>query len=470
MRGKKCIVFTNSRSESEETIERLRGHARKQGDSDAFYVHHGSLSAAIRGKTEQALKNAQGPAIAAATRTLELGIDLGRLERVVQLGAPFTCSSFVQRLGRTGRRGTPAEMRFIARGQASGRNPFDQIAWDMIQNIAIIQLYLEEHWVETPREKPCPFSVLFHQTLSILTQSPLKPPELARRVLTLPGMERVSQEEFRAFLSHALDKNLIEKVEDGELLVGVEGERLTNSYRFYSVFQDTSGYKVYSKERELGEVDALPEVDDVLMLAGRTWQVVEVDPARGCVYVNPTRARKVTKWDGGGREVDEKIIQRMRRVLEEDAEYGYLQTRAREHLAEARDIARRAGILSSSVTGEGGHLLVHPWLGTRKLSTLGILLRASLKESLGIYRVAKDTLYLDLQYDPSIGSFLEKLTELLKSVKESDVYFDGFKDPELMVDRYDAYVPRRLLEQAYRKNVLDIDGLRNSWGKGVKGA
>ncbi len=464
VRGKKCIIFTNSRSESEETIEKLRADAREAGDPDVYYVHHGSLSAAIRNETEQALKNAQGPAVAAATRTLELGIDLGGLERVVQLGAPFTCSSFVQRLGRSGRRGTPAEMRYIVRGMMEGDNPFDLILWELIRNIAITQLYLEEHWVETPREKAYPYSVLFHQTLSILSQSALKPPELARRVLTLPGLMNVPLDDFRALLRHALEVDLIQKTEDGDLIVGLAGEKLTNSYRFYSVFQDASGYKVFSRERELGEIDALPNVDDILMLAGRKWRVVDVDPGRGCAYVEPTKARKVTGWSGGGGEIDDRIVQRMRRVLEEDDSYGYLQEGALKHLQEARKIARRAGILSSAVTGEGGRLMVHPWLGTRKLITLARLLKTAFKEPLGLYRVDVDQklLYLDLQRDPSAGDFLMKLNELLTAVGESDIIFDGSSDRELAFDRYDPQVPRELLEKAYIRNVLDILGLKTA--------
>jgi len=460
VRGKKCIIFTNNRSQSEETIEKLRADAREAGEPDVFYVHHGSLSKAIRSETEMALKNAQGPAIAAATRTLELGIDLGGLERVVQLGAPFTCSSFVQRLGRSGRRGTPAEMRYVVRGVMEGDNPFDLILWDLIQNIAITQLYLEERWVETPREKPCPYSVLLHQTLSILSQSALKPPELARRVLTLPGLRSVPLEDFRKLLRHALETDLIQKTEDGDLIVGLAGETLTNSYRFYSVFQDDSGYKVFSRERELGEIDELPNIDDILMLAGRKWRVVDVDPKRGCAYVEPTKARKVTRWSGGGGEIDDKIVQRMKKVLEEDFEYGYLQKGALKHLQEAREIARRAGILSSAISGEGGHLMMHPWLGTRKLKTLAILLNTAFKEPLGVFLVDQRWLYLDLQRNPSAGDFLAKLSELLMDVDEGDIILDDIPSPKLAIDRYDPQVPRELLEKAYVRNLLDIPGLK----------
>ncbi|MFB5270054.1 helicase-related protein, partial [Paenibacillus enshidis] len=111
--SKKAIIFVNSRSEAELTVLGLRQLAAKRQERDIFHVHHGSLSTTLRNEAETALKAGSGPAVTAATLTLELGIDLGELDRVVQLGAPQSASSFVQRLGRTGRRkGRGSEMVF----------------------------------------------------------------------------------------------------------------------------------------------------------------------------------------------------------------------------------------------------------------------------------------------------------------------------------------------------------------------
>lgn len=462
VRGRKCIVFTNSRSESEETIDALKETGKVKGESDSFYVHHGSLSAAVRAETELALKNAEGPTIAAATRTLELGIDLGGLDRVAQIGATSSCSSFVQRLGRSGRRGAPAEMRFLVRGETDGDGPFDGILWDLIQNIAIIQLFLEENWVETPREKPCPYSVLFHQTLSILTQSALKPPELARRVLTLPGLDRVPLGYFRTLLAFAIENDLIQKTDEGELIVGLAGEKLTNSYRFYSVFQDNSGYKVYSKERELGEIDTLPEIDAIIVLAGRRWRVVDIDKARGRIYVEPSKARSIPIWISGVPDVDDRIVARMRQVLAEDVQYGYLCEQANAHLGNARKIARQSEILTSFASDEGGLVLLHPWLGTRKMATLQLLLATILKEPLDIFQVrrGKEGLHIEVQINPSAGHFIDELRKRLKNMDESTVDLTAIKDAGLICDRYDPYVPRSLLEMAYIQNHMDVSGVK----------
>lgn len=147
---KKALIFTNSRTDAEEAILEMRRMAAKRGERDVFHVHHGSISAMLREETEAALRQGPGPAVAAATLTLELGIDLGELERVLQLGAPYSCASFVQRLGRSGRRGDSAsEMIFVTpeeedeEAQLPARMP-----WTLLRAIAVIELYVREKWVE----------------------------------------------------------------------------------------------------------------------------------------------------------------------------------------------------------------------------------------------------------------------------------------------------------------------------------
>ena len=106
---RKCLIFTNSRNGAEEAVHRLREIAADRGDPDIFHLHHGSLSKELRRETELAMKNSSGPVVTAATMTLELGIDIGDLDCIVQIGPPVSVSGFVQRLGRSGRRsGQPA--------------------------------------------------------------------------------------------------------------------------------------------------------------------------------------------------------------------------------------------------------------------------------------------------------------------------------------------------------------------------
>lgn len=188
---KKCLVFANSRGNVEDVIAHMKHISKQRGERDVFYVHHGSVSASLRREAEHALRDHAGPTVTAATLTLELGIDIGDLDSTIQVGAPYTCSSFVQRLGRSGRRTGKSQMMFLNVYEPSYRNPYEVLPWDLLRSIAIIQLYLEERWVEPFIPKKKPFSLLAHQTLStLMTYGELPPAELARMVLLLPAFPR----------------------------------------------------------------------------------------------------------------------------------------------------------------------------------------------------------------------------------------------------------------------------------------
>ena len=152
-RGKKCLVFTNSREECEAVTTTLRQYCEKNHEPDRFLIHHGNLATSFRQSAEEQMKDDDNRMTICTTSTLELGIDIGRLERAFQVEAPFTVSSFLQRMGRTGRR--------MREEHAEPRDLFpDTIPWSLIQGIALVQLYLEERWVEPPRDGRLPYSLL----------------------------------------------------------------------------------------------------------------------------------------------------------------------------------------------------------------------------------------------------------------------------------------------------------------------
>ena len=143
--GQKSLVFSNSREETEYVCATLRQIAKKRGERDIFLIHHGNLSAALREEAEMKMKNEETHAVTCATVTLELGVDIGRLERILQIDSPHSVSAFLQRLGRSGRRGQPPEMMFVFREEEPLPNaPLpDLIPWNLIQAIAIVRFILK---------------------------------------------------------------------------------------------------------------------------------------------------------------------------------------------------------------------------------------------------------------------------------------------------------------------------------------
>ena len=147
-RGKKCLVFVNSREECEAVTTSLRRYCEASSEPDRFLIHHGNLSASYRETAEAVMKDDEQYQTTVTTATLELGIDIGRLERAFQINAPYMVSSFLQRMGRTGRRDLPPEMWFVMREEVPEARAMlpSTIPWDLLQE----SHWFSEQWVEPP--------------------------------------------------------------------------------------------------------------------------------------------------------------------------------------------------------------------------------------------------------------------------------------------------------------------------------
>lgn len=454
---KKCLIFTNSRGNAEEIILHMKNIADERKEQDVFYVHHGSVAASLRQEAEHALRDHAGPTVGAATLTLELGIDIGDLDATIQLGAPYSCASFVQRLGRSGRRTGKSQMMFVNLYHESHKNPFDVLPWDLLRAIAIIQLYLEERWVEPFVQKKKPFSLLAHQTLStLMTYGELSPAELARHVLFMPPFRNtVSAEEYRELLRFMIQQDYLQRMENGGVIVGLKGERLTNHFSFYAVFQDEELYHVMTKDGEVGTLTSCPTMGEVFVLAGRSWQVVSVDEERKIIYVKYMKSSRIPVWEGGGGEIHTRIVQRMKKVLQEDTVYPYLQSNAAKLLSDARDYVGEYGLLEQDVLSSGeGTFFLAPWVGTKEIRTIAKLLSCGLKNQLDIYTVASSQYYLQVMSGLGAEEFFERFRKCEIDVKDPDIVLPKGQTPK--VDKYDYMVPEGLLREAFLYNQMDV--------------
>lgn len=459
---KKCLIFTNSRQNAEKTIGDMKREAEKRNESDVFYVHHGSVSAELRKEAETALKENEGPTVVAATLTLELGIDIGDLDSTIQLGAPFSCSSFVQRLGRSGRRTGKSQMMFLNLYYNSHKNPLEAMPWSLLCSIAIIQLYLEERWVEPFEQKKKPFSLLAHQTLSTLMScGELTPSELARKVLLLPAFKGiVSADEYRELLKYMLEKEYLQRMESGGVIVGLLGEKICNYFTFYAVFQDEETYKVLSKTGEIGTLDNCPALGEVFVLAGRSWVVISVDEERKSIYVNPTKSSRIPIWNGSGGNIHEKIFKRIKKVLQEDIIYTYLRPNAIQLLTDSRKAARESGILEHDIIqfSENAYHIC-PWTGTKELATISNLFSYGLKEQLDIRSVEGGFGYLTFRSGLEKKELINCLMNLKIDQNNPDMVLA--KDAAPKKDKYDYMVPGNLLRSAYLYNQVDVKSANN---------
>lgn len=465
VKDKKALVFSNSREETEYLTATFRQIAARRGEPDVFLIHHGNLSAALREDAELRMKNDERPVVTCATVTMELGIDIGRLERVLQNDAPNSVSSFLQRLGRSGRRGQPPEMMMVFREEDPLPNtPLPQLfPWGLLRAIAIIQLYLEERFIEPPRAKKMPVNLLFHQTLSILAAAgELTAKALAERVLALPPFRQISKEDYRTLLVSMLNHDFLEMTEEKGLIVGLAGERLLRSFQFYAVFKDSEDFTVRAGDpekgsaEEIGTITTPPPVGDRFALAGRVWEVEELDIPRKLIYVHPVAGKMEVSWPGDSGAIHTKILERMRRVLTEDTVYPYLKPNAAHRLEVARHLARNTGVGERMLIHLGGSTwCLFPWLGTISFRTLRRFLAKHAKE-LGISGIEFEGCYYILFRMEGDG---KDFCRVLARLAAGGIDCNALVAPgELPVfDKYDAYVPGELLRAAYAADHLRGD-------------
>lgn len=464
-RGRKCLVFVNSREEAEAVCATLRQYCEAQGEHDRFLIHHGNLSAPFRESAEALMKDDSTALTTVTTATLELGIDIGRLERAFQIDAPFTVSSFLQRMGRTGRRGAPQEMRFVIREEqpeARSLTP-ESIPWKLLQGIALVQLYLEERWVEPPRLDRLPYSLLLHQTLATLaSEGELSPARPAEHVLPLAPFMLVTQDDFRMLLHHLLDTDLIQLTEEGGLIVGLAGERIVNSFKFYAVFQENVEYTVRSESQEIGTIVQPPPAGEKIAIAGHVWVVDEVDHKRHLVYCTMVRGKVPAYFGDCPGDINTRVLARMRQTLKEDAIYPYLMRNARARLRQARHVAENAGLADSPLVNMGGNMwCLLPWLGTYAFLALERIIKILLAPELGIKGIeSARPYYLQFKLPGSPDELMLALARV------ADAYEAGKLDPmELLYpgevplfEKYDGYLPPDLVRKGFAYGVLDMEG------------
>ena len=459
-KAKKCLIFANNRAEIESVIANLRQIAETSGNPDIYHVHHGSISASLREDAEAAMRG-NNPAVTAATVTLELGIDIGQLERVIQLESPLSVASFLQRLGRSGRRGTAADMQFVcAEDELLGESLPEQIPWQLIQAIAIIQLYREERWIEPIKPHRYPLSLLYHQTMSILTAAgELSAAELAQQVLTLPSFKAISQADFRQLLQHLVAIEHIQLTETGRLIIGIIGESLVRKFNFYTVFTNNVEYTVRDEATTIGSIIMPPPLGNQFALAGRTWQVLEIDAKRKTVFVKKAEGLANTSWRGGSGNIHTKILQRMKQVIVENVEYSYLQPNAQERLKTTRQIAKIAGLESNHILPlEGNACCIFPWAGTIAYRTLERVINFVVRESLDIKSMTGTSPYfLTIKLGKS------SLQELQQSIMTSgDWQTENLValDEAPKLQKYDEFIPNNLLRLAFISDYLDLPELQ----------
>ena len=463
-RGKKCLVFSNSREECEAVTTTLRQYCEANNEPDRFLIHHGNLSASYRETAEAVMKDEEQYQTTVTTATLELGIDIGRLERAFQIDAPFTVSSFLQRMGRTGRRDLPPEMWFVMREEQPEVRAMlpATIPWVLLQGIALVQLYVEERWVEPPKLDRLPFSLLYHQTMCTLAScGEMSPAGLASHVLPLSYFHRISQDDYRLMLRHLVSTEHIQKTEEGGLIVGLAGERQTNSYKFYAVFKENEEYTVRSKTHELGTIVSPPPIGEKIALAGHVWIVEEIDHKRHLVYCEQVRGKVPAYFGLCPGDINTRVLEKMKDILRENTVYPYLMKNAVVRLGEARHAAVNSNLTEDPLICLGGDTwCLFPWLGTYAFLALERFIKIKCAPLLELSAMDSSRPYF-IQFRMKAGKeeFFNVLADMEK--RPLDPMELIYKGEIPLFEKYDEFLPEELVKKGFAHGILGIDEMKS---------
>ena len=454
LRGSNNLVFAGSRGQVELLANRLRETCDAANLPQEFYPHHASLSKDHREFVERRLKDGVLPTTAICTSTLELGIDIGDVTCVAQVGAPFTVASLRQRLGRSGRRaGQPAVLRQYAIETAvDAKSHFaDRLRLGLMRSIAMIDLLLEK-WCESPRADALHLSTLVHQILSVIAER--GGVSAARLFATLcragpfTGIDATIFAEVLRALGDP-ETALIEQGADGLLLLGRQGERLVEHYSFFAVFRTPEEFRLVSNGRELGTIpiENIMAPGMALIFSGRRWEVVNVDDVVRIIQVKPARGGVPPMFGGDAGDIDDHVIERMRRIYLSDDVPIYLDDRARELLAEARAGFAALGLCSSRIIAiEEKSDLVATYAGSASTRTLALMLRA-----FG-FTVTPFDGFLEIS-----RTRVETTTrEALRAIADGEAPEMFFDEPTLIFEKFHPYLTSELLEKDALSSKLNI--------------
>lgn len=327
--GRKRLVFVDSRRK----VERLGKRLNELGTDT--YLIHGSLAASERQFSERMFEEGQNCVIV-ATSAMELGIDVGDLDHVLQIDSPGTVASFLQRMGRTGRRaGATSNCTFLCTSESG-----------LLEAAATIQLF-REGFVEpvTPHRQAS--HILAHQLMALTLQQGGVPSSDAKAWLHgAAAFHELTDQDFDAVVSSMLQREILVE-QDGLYWLGPEGERRYGKRNFaelYAVFSTPRIIDVRWSGREIGTVDGnflstLQENNErsAFSLGGRPWKVLSIDWRRGVCAVEPAEHAQAARWPGSPKFLSAELCQAMRRVLVSDVPDPSWSKRATESLQELRD-------------------------------------------------------------------------------------------------------------------------------------
>lgn len=456
LRGSNNLVFTNSRKEAEAYSVALTDLSLQQGVPVEFRLHHGSLARADREGVERDLQQGRHPVTAICTASMELGIDIGKVKSVAQIGVAGSPSVLRQRLGRSGRRGEPAVLRIYSVDEERDDYKY-HLRTSLVQNIAVTELVASRAY-DAPAPEAAFLSTAVQQLLSMLAQYGSFRPDEAYSMLCGSGVfAALDPGRFASLLQYLESKEMVQTTRSGLVVIGRRGERLASSRDMYSAFTTPKDYVVVDSATRttIGAVQYKPYYGEIFTLGGRQWIVDSVEERSATVYVGATHSAGKMMFEGTGPETPPEVTRKMLDIYRSEAIYPYLDasTGAPQQLEMARAWFRRHGVDSNPWISNGPTLTLVTWAGMRANRTIAMMAARELGinpgyDHLGVQSLTPDNvraLSAVIEREGDVEAYGARLASGVPRVKKER-------------GKFDPYLPDGLLDLQYAATRLDVAG------------
>jgi ATP-dependent Lhr-like helicase len=450
----KVLIFPNSRGRAEEVAVKLKKISDRLKGHHNYFSHHSSVDKEFREYVEYFAKNNNRQNFCiSCTSTLELGIDIGTVDEVVQIDATHSISSLIQRVGRSGRN----------EGESSNLFLYATNSWSLLQSIACWLLY-KEGFIEPPPSIERPFDILLHQALSITKgHSGIALNHLVKLLKQNFAFNQIEEPDIKSILNHLIEIDFLEKIQS-EVIIGVEGEKIVNSRDFYSVFKTEENFKVVSAGNTIGEIPFSPQIseDENILLAAKIWKIKFVDFNSKKIEVSPTKDGKKPMFFGGSTSIHPRIREKILEILYSKSDYDFLDEpscndinaiRKEFSIFDIQDLKTDRPLLTTEK-----YLQLFTFTGTRVNRTLQMLLNiAEIKNDL-------DDSNSSFEIQLSNQEFLTKWSNLSKPLSYIDQHINSLlqSTPTLLdFSKWGRFLPERFQVQLIKDKYFDLQNTQH---------
>ena len=456
----KALIFPNSRGRAEEIAVKLHKISDRVGGHENYFSHHSSINKDTREYIEYFAKNNVCDNFCiACTSTLELGIDIGTVDTVVQIDATHSVSSLIQRVGRSGRKD----------GKASNLLLYATTSWELMQAIACWELY-QEGVIEPPDKMTKPYDILLHQALSIVKSvSGIYYSELCAKLKSNYAFKDISSTEIEEIIGHLTDSNIFEKI-GKELIIGIDGEYIVNSREFYSVFKSDENFKVINNSNIIGEIPFSPQIieGENLFLSARVWKIKHIDIQSHKIEVIAAIDGKKPMFFGNGGNVNTLIREKMLHVLISNQEFDYLNEASMFELKELRKLFLQFNINSQSqrplFVNNDMKCHLYTFMGTKINRAISYILK--LQGITNIINESSSEITIDISADELLNIW-NKQTGIIDMVDENLEELINTYPNILNFSKWGEYLPIKYKINLLKQRYYDFEGGMEFFSKSI---